>query len=121
MKYFVMNGCSPHASMWKENGDLRWAKTRSAASLIGITFEQSIIDDVTREKILKRLPDINIPPIRFTVDEDGNRLADIKIIKDVKVDDHIICIYASSGRHVSTWTEDEELVIEDFVVVAGEK
>ena len=62
MKYFAFNGSSPHTSMWKKSGgDLRYAGRLNPASLIGIKFEQSVIDDIARGKILEKVPDLEIP------------------------------------------------------------
>jgi hypothetical protein len=120
MKYFVMNGCSPHASMWKESGGKLSPVpgTINPTSLIGVKFEQSNIDDVTREKILNKFPELNIPQIRFTIDKETGKRVDIKEIKGVQIEDHIICICTINEKFVSPKPEDDEdLIIEEYVVV----
>lgn len=110
MRYFIINGSSPHSSMWETSGgDLRFAGELSPANLIGIRFEKSALrSPVAREKISERFPEITIPPFS----EDGN-------IKEVRIGEHIICICTRDGKFVSPKKDDnKELIIKDYVVVS---
>ena len=129
MRYFIMNRQSPHAFMWIESkGDLRYAGPLCPANLIGIKFEKSVIDGAVREKILKKYPDLVIPPpdVEIIKTSDGNggyqERKQIKHITDVQIGEHIVCIYPASRKFIPAdkWAE-EELAIDDYVVVSQQK
>jgi len=94
--------------MWKKSGGGLWYAGRlTPANLIGIKFEQSVINDIARRKILEKFPDLDIPPMKE------------EIITDVQIGEHIICFSTINGKYVSPRLEEnEDLVIEDYVVVS---
>ncbi len=123
MRYFAFNGPSPHAFMWRNSGgNLQYAgRNICFTELIGIEFEQSVIDTPARNKILMKYPELNIPVMRTetkTVD-DVEVEEKVKTVYDVQIGDHIICFYTAQGKYISNNMEENDgIVIDDFEVVA---
>ena len=99
MRYYVMNGPSPHSSMWeKTSNGLNKGQYIGPEELDGVNFTKSAIDSpIIREKILEKFPNLQIPPVT------GDTM-----IVGVQPGDCIICICDPYEKHITPKTETSE-------------
>lgn len=110
MRYFIVNGTSPHLSMWETAdvvGACYPAGELKPASLIGANVVKVGVDSPEILEIIKeKLPGVKIPPI-----------SENKTISKVEVGDHIVCMYTSDNKPITKESSGEDFLLKDTVII----